>query len=189
MHLETVWKALTWVWLAGEIFIAIFTRSSGKKADVQDRGTQILIWVVIVASLWMQGWMHGFLPSDMPGRSTWLRPVAVGCFVLGLAIRTIAILTLGKSFSANVATHAAQTLQRSGLYSLVRHPSYLGLELILFAAGLHTRTWACFAVAFIPPTIAVLYRIHVEEIALRRAFGAEYDDYSRTTKRLIPGLY
>jgi protein-S-isoprenylcysteine O-methyltransferase Ste14 len=39
------------------------------------------------------------------------------------------------------------------------------------------------------PTAAVLYRIHVEEKALRGAFGAEYDEYSKTTKRLIPGVY
>jgi protein-S-isoprenylcysteine O-methyltransferase Ste14 len=29
----------------------------------------------------------------------------------------------------------------------------------------------------------------VEEIALRDAFGAEYADYSKSTKRLIPGIY
>jgi protein-S-isoprenylcysteine O-methyltransferase Ste14 len=35
----------------------------------------------------------------------------------------------------------------------------------------------------------VLYRIHVEEQALVGAFGDEYVEYSRTTKRLIPGVY
>jgi len=189
MHLELAWQILTWIWLAGEVFIAIFVRSSGKKSNVQDRGTQILIWIVIVASFWIEGWMHSLIPPDMPGSSSWLRPLALGILVLGLVIRTAAILSLGKSFSANVATHAAQKLQRSGLYKIVRHPSYAGLELILLAAGLHSRTWACLAVAFIPPTLAVLYRVHVEEIALRRAFGTEYEDYSRTTKRLVPGLY
>jgi len=84
---------------------------------------------------------------------------------------------------------AGQRLKRSGLYALVRHPSYLGLELILLACALHSRTWACFVAAFVPPTLAVLYRIHVEETALRRAFGAEYEDYSHSTKRLIPGVY
>jgi protein-S-isoprenylcysteine O-methyltransferase Ste14 len=88
-----------------------------------------------------------------------------------------------------VAVRTGQKLQRSGLYALVRHPSYLGLELILLAYALHSRTWACFAVFFVPPTLAVLYRIHVEETALRLAFGADYDDYSRRTRRLIPGIY
>jgi len=65
----------------------------------------------------------------------------------------------------------------------------LGLEMILLALALHTLTWACFAVVLVPPTLAVLYRIQVEEAALRLAFGADYEDYSRGTKRLIPGVY
>jgi len=51
------------------------------------------------------------------------------------------------------------------------------------------RNWACLALMLIAPTLAVLYRIHIEEQALLGAFGAEYADYSRTTKRLIPGVY
>jgi Isoprenylcysteine carboxyl methyltransferase (ICMT) family len=89
----------------------------------------------------------------------------------------------------SLATRAGQSLQRSGLYGLVRHPSYLGLELILLAFALYARTWVCFAVVLVPPTLAVLYRIHIEETALRLAYGADYEGYSRSTKRLIPGVY
>jgi protein-S-isoprenylcysteine O-methyltransferase Ste14 len=39
------------------------------------------------------------------------------------------------------------------------------------------------------PTAALMYRIHVEERALTEAFGNEYVDYSRVTKRLLPGIY
>ncbi|MGA8111046.1 MAG: isoprenylcysteine carboxylmethyltransferase family protein [Acidobacteriaceae bacterium] len=186
---DSLWKILTAVWLAGELALALFTYTRSSQGKVQDRGTQLLLWVVIIGSFWIDGRMHDFLPSDMPGRHAILRPLAIALFVVGLAIRATAILTLGKAFSANVATHAGQTLQRSGLYRLVRHPSYTGLEIIFLAIGLHSCTWACLAVCFVPPTVALLYRIHVEEIALRRAFGPEYDDYARSTKRLIPGLY
>jgi protein-S-isoprenylcysteine O-methyltransferase Ste14 len=133
--------------------------------------------------------LHRLFPIDMPGSDSWLLPAALGILILGLGVRAVAIVTLGRAFSTNVATHTGQRLQRSGLYRLVRHPSYLGLELILLGFALHARTWACFAVVFVPPTLAVLYRIHVEETALRLAFGSEYEDYSRSTKRLIPGVY
>jgi len=186
---ELLWKILTDAWVLGEIAVAVFTYTRSGRGKVQDRGTQILLWIVIIGSFWIDGWMHSFLPNDMPGRHGVLVPLAIELMVLGLAIRATAILSLGKAFSANVAIRSSQTLQRSGLYRFVRHPSYSGLEIIFLAAGVHTRTWACLAVCFIPPTVALLYRIHVEEIALRRAFGAEYDDYARTTKRLIPGLY
>ncbi|MGA8438213.1 MAG: isoprenylcysteine carboxylmethyltransferase family protein [Candidatus Sulfotelmatobacter sp.] len=189
MNLEFFFHALTNVWLVCEILIAVFRTMHQDEGKVQDRGTQIILWVVIVASLRIDEWMHRFFPIDMPGRYSWLRPAALGILILGLGVRVVAIVTLGRAFSANVATRAGQRLQRSGLYSLVRHPSYLGLELILLAFALHARTWACFAVVLVPPTLAVLYRIHVEETALCLAFGSDYEDYSRSTKRLIPGVY
>jgi protein-S-isoprenylcysteine O-methyltransferase Ste14 len=189
MNLEFFFHALTNIWVVGEILIAVFTTTREGEGKIQDRGTQIILWVVVVASFQIDQWIHGFLPVDMPGSYSWLLPVACGILILGLGVRVVAILTLGRAFSANVATRASQILQQSGLFGLVRHPSYLGLELILLAFALHARTWACFAVLLIPPTSAVLYRIHIEETALRLAFGADYEDYSRRTKRLIPGVY
>jgi protein-S-isoprenylcysteine O-methyltransferase Ste14 len=189
MNLEFFFNVLGKAWVAGEILVALFTTTRLGQGKLLDRGTQAILWVVIIASSWADAWMHHIFPVDMPGSYSWLRPAAMGILILGLAIRAVAIVKLGRAFSANVAVRSGQKLQRSGLYGLVRHPSYLGLELILLAFALHTRTWACFAVFLIPPTLAVLYRIHVEETALRLAFGADYEDYSRSTKRLIPGIY
>jgi protein-S-isoprenylcysteine O-methyltransferase Ste14 len=189
MNLEFFFSALTNVWLVGEILIAVLTQTRRGEGKIQDRGTQIILWVVIVGSLKIDEWMHRLFAIDMPGSHSWLLPVAFGILLLGLGVRGVAIVTLGRAFSTNVAMRTGQRLQRSGLYSLVRHPSYLGLELILLAFALHACTWACFAVVLVPPTLAVLYRIHVEETVLRRAFGADYEDYSRSTKRLIPGIY
>ena len=189
MNLEYLFHALTTAWLVGEILIAVLTQTRDGEGKIQDGGTQMILWAVFLASFKIDEWMHKFFPVDMPGSHSWLLPAACGVFVLGLGVRFIAVLTLGSAFSTNVAMRAGQKLQRSGLYSLVRHPSYLGLELILLALALHARTWACFAVVLVPPTLAVLYRIHIEENALRLAFGADYEDYSRSTKRLIPGVY
>jgi protein-S-isoprenylcysteine O-methyltransferase Ste14 len=189
MNVEFLFHTLTNVWVVGEILIALITTTGWRQGKVQDRGTQIILWVVLVASFKVDEWMHNVLPVDMPGSYSWLRPVALGFLILGLGVRAVAVVSLGKAFSANVAMRAGQRLKRSGIYRLVRHPSYLGLELIFLACALHTRTWACFAVLLVPPTLAVLHRIRVEETALRLAFGAEYEGYSRSTKRLIPGVY
>jgi protein-S-isoprenylcysteine O-methyltransferase Ste14 len=189
MNLESIFHTLTVIWAVGEVLIAVLTTTGRGQGKIQDRGTQIILWIVIIASIWISGRMHKVFPADMPASDSWLVPVALGILILGLSIRAVAIFTLGRAFSANVATHAGQKLQRSGLYGLVRHPSYLGLELVFLSYALHSRTWACFAVILVPTTLAMLYRIHVEETALRQAFGAEYEDYKRSTKRLIPGLY
>jgi protein-S-isoprenylcysteine O-methyltransferase Ste14 len=189
MNLEFFFQTLTNLWIVGEVLITLFTTTREGSGKIQDRGTQIILWVVLVLSFKAEEWIHGFFSIDMPGSYSWLRPAALGILILGLAIRATAIATLGRAFSANVATRAGQRLERTGLYRLVRHPSYLGLELILLALALHARTWACFTVALVPPTLAVLYRIHVEETALHLAFGADYEDYCQSTKRLIPGVY
>lgn len=41
--------------------------------------------------------------------------------------------------------------------------------------------------AIVPPTAALIYRIQVEEKALKEAFGEEYVEYSKVTKRLVAG--
>jgi len=189
MSPSALWTWTYIAWIAGEVVISIATRTRRGQGNIQDRGSQIVLWVVIALSLTACGWMRHLHYAPIPGSGRWLGPASLALMAAGLLLRLAAILTLGRSFSANVATHATQTIQRSGLYHFVRHPSYLGMEMIFFSIGLHARDWICLAVAFIPPTAAVLYRIHVEEAALLSAFGNEYAEYSRTTRRLIPGLY
>jgi protein-S-isoprenylcysteine O-methyltransferase Ste14 len=189
MNVEFLFGSLTCLWGIGEVLLIVFTQTRPGEGKIHDRGTQVILLVVIVASLRIDEWMHGFFPANMPGCFSWLRPAALGILILGLGVRAAAVVMLGRAFSVNVATRTGQRLQQSGLYRLVRHPSYLGLELIFLAFALHARSWACFAVVFVPTTLAVLYRIHIEETALRLAFGADYEAYSRRTKRLIPGVY
>jgi hypothetical protein len=109
MNLEFWFNALSGAWAAGEILIAVFTTTRPGEGKIRDRGTQAILWIVIIASFKIEDWMHGFLPVDMPGSYTWLRPVAFGILVLGLGVRVVAIVTLGNAFSANVAMRAGLT--------------------------------------------------------------------------------
>jgi protein-S-isoprenylcysteine O-methyltransferase len=88
-----------------------------------------------------------------------------------------------------VAIREAQRVRTTGLYRWMRHPSYSGLIITFIAVGLHTRNWIAFLIITVPTTAMLLYRIHIEELALRQHFGREYMDYSEKTSRLIPGVY
>lgn len=189
VNMSVLWVWLMYAWVAGEVVIAFATRTRGGQGKVQDRGTQIMIWVVIVASFTGGGYASTIRAADMPFSHAGLRAAGLALLIAGLLVRIVAIYTLGRSFSANVAIRSTQTIQRSGLYRFVRHPSYLGMEMIFLAAGLHSHNWACLAIVFLPPTLAILYRIHIEEAALLSAFGSGYGDYIKSTKRLIPGIY
>jgi protein-S-isoprenylcysteine O-methyltransferase Ste14 len=164
-------------------------RTSKSRGALKDRGSLLLLLPSIYASIWLASWYGDTHPHTIPGGSHALMIAAIVTMIAGLAIRWTAILTLGRSFSTNVAIHDTQTLHKTGLYRWVRHPSYSGMLLSFAAVGIAERNWVSLAIMLVCPTAALLYRIHVEEMALKEAFGQEYLDYSKETKRLIPGIY
>jgi len=106
-----------------------------------------------------------------------------------LIIRWMAILTLKKYFTVNVSILKDHRIIDKGVYKFIRHPAYAGSLLSFLGLGLSFSNWLSTLVIFIPILIAFIYRIRVEEKALIQAFGDEYLNYSKTTKRLIPKLY
>jgi protein-S-isoprenylcysteine O-methyltransferase Ste14 len=189
MTLPLAWQILYWTWVASEVIIGIGTRTRRSTGKVHDRGSLLLLWIVIFSSMTAAIWISEATPPNMFGGTRSLKVVGLIVLVIALIIRWTAIYTLGKAFSSNVAILDSQKLNRSGLYRYVRHPSYLGLILVFFAVGLHSRNWLSFVIAVVPTAAALVYRIHVEESALIRAFGEEYLVYSKQVSRLIPGLY
>ncbi len=107
----------------------------------------------------------------------------------GLAVRWTAIYTLGRYFTRTVTIKNDHRLIRRGLYKYLRHPSYTGALLAQMGLGLAFTNWLSFVLIFAPILVAALYRMHVEEDALVRAFGSEYAEYAKHTKRLIPKVY
>ena len=109
--------------------------------------------------------------------------------VAGITIRWTAVYTLGKYFTGTVLIRNDHRLIRSGLYKYLRHPAYAGSLLAHLGLGLSFSNWFSLGFSAIPYFLAAAYRMRVEEQALKEAFGAEYLDYSRMSKRLIPKLY
>jgi protein-S-isoprenylcysteine O-methyltransferase Ste14 len=107
----------------------------------------------------------------------------------GVIVRVLAIRTLGRFFTANVATAGNQPLVAVGLYQKIRHPSYLGSLVCFLGMGVALGRWVSLAVSLCPITAAFIFRIHVEEKALIRRFGDSYLSYSRRTYRLLPPIF
>jgi len=184
-----IFALLFWAWTASEVLLQVVTRTSRSSGQVKDRGSLLLLLPVIFGSIWLSSWYAGHHPRTMLGGVHGLKTAAIILLVAGLAIRWTAIFSLGRSFSTNVAIHPTQTVLKTGLFRWVRHPSYTGMLLIFAAIGINARNWVSLAIMLTFPTAALLYRIHVEEMALTDAFGEDYVNYTRTTKRLLPGLY
>jgi protein-S-isoprenylcysteine O-methyltransferase Ste14 len=166
-----------------------FMRRAGKSTKQADRGSLALLWVAIVF-----GVTAGIYATHLaPGAAFQLPPagmtVAVVIFALGLVLRWWSILVLGKFFTVEVAIASDHKLVVRGPYKIVRHPSYSGLMLAFVGFALTLQNWVSLALVLVPIAAALAYRVRIEETALVGAFGDEYRNYSRTTKRLIPGIF
>ena len=107
----------------------------------------------------------------------------------GTALRWAAIRALWRYFTVSVSILEGQRLVRRGLYGVVRHPAYTGLLLRYLGFGLAFANWVSAALIFLPMLCVTVYRIRVEEAALREHFGEAYADYANVTKRLVSGIY
>jgi protein-S-isoprenylcysteine O-methyltransferase Ste14 len=160
--------------------------SSGVRKDREDR------WVMAVFAL--IGLLDAFLPAWTDRKGLWtfdgdtIRWLGVIICFAGGVLRTWPVFVLGRRFSGWVAIQPDHALVTSGIYGVIRHPSYLGMLIFLLGWGLAFRSGAgvLLTVVMIPPLLA---RIRAEEKMLREQFGAEFDAYCARTSRLIPGLY
>lgn len=183
-----LWQIALWCWVGSEILIALTKTTKQSQGAVRDRGTQLVLWVVIIAAIEIAGSIRKTY-GEMFGGAHWLVILSVVVMIAALGLRWIAVLSLGKLFSANVSIQSSQKIHRGGLYQWIRHPSYLGLLLILLAIGIHSRNWISLAIIMVPSVAAVLYRIQIEENVLLHAFGKEYARYRNGTRRLLPWIY
>ena len=113
----------------------------------------------------------------------------LGLMAAGIAIRSIAIHQLGRFHTPNVAIRADHHLLQTGLYSIVRHPSYLGALLAFLGFGLALDNVLSLALIVVVTPCLYLYRIREEDAVLLAAFGEPYRDYCARTKRLVPWVY
>ena len=188
-NINQLWSYLVWGWVASEIFLGFATRTRRGDGVVKDRGSMLLLWVTITLAMTAGGFIRAALGANIYAHMPGITEAAIVVLITGLVIRWTAILSLGKAFSVNVAIRTTQKVYQGGLYRWMRHPSYTGMMLAFLAIAVQYQNWICSLVTLLPITAALLYRIHVEEIALNEAFGAEYASYSQRTKRLIPGIY
>ncbi len=176
------------LWGLSEVFLNRFFHSGKSDNKNQDKGTIIIIWLSIAVSIALG--ILSKLNIKLPIAHTSLIPyLGLTVLIIGMVIRTIAIITLGKFFTVDVTLRKDHKVIREGLYRIMRHPSYSGSLLSFFGFGISLNNWASLLCIMAPVTIAMLYRIKIEEKVLIEYFGSEYEEYKKTTYRLIPWIY
>ena len=188
MHDRTL-ALITFVFFGSELTLALFRRSRhAPGATRTDGGSLRLLWIVITLAITMAISIAGDRPGLLPFPPAWIRPTALTLFAGGLALRWWAVITLGRFFTIDVATHDDHALVSTGPFRFVRHPSYTGLLLAFLGFGVSLGNAVSLLVLMAPIVLTLAYRMRVEEASLRRSLGASYDAYCARTKRLIPGV-
>jgi protein-S-isoprenylcysteine O-methyltransferase Ste14 len=168
---------------------ALFAGGNLSPGEREDRGNR---WVL--AAFAVLGLLAAYLPAYTDRTEFWtidgdaVRWVGVVLFAAGGALRLWPVFVLGNRFSGLVAIQPGHILVTTGIYAVIRHPSYLGLLVnsLGWALAFRSGVGVLLTALLIPPLLA---RIHAEERLLGAQFGEAYDAYRARTARMIPGLY
>lgn len=170
-------------------FASLFGEAHVGSGVREDRSNR---WVIAV--LGALGLIDAWLPAytDRIGFLTFggeaVRWIGVLLYTAGGVLRLAPVFVLGRRFSGLVAIQPEHRLVTSGLYRVIRHPSYLGLFVLTLGWGLAFRSGVGVIIAVLM-LVVVLARIEAEERLLGETFGAEYDAYRARTWRLAPYVY
>ena len=121
-----------------------------------------------------------FVPS-----SAFIAYIGLALTLAGTGFAIWARAYLGQNWSSNVTIKEDHRLIQTGPYAVVRHPIYSGFLLAFLGTALafgQVRGLVAWALAFVGWRL----KSRMEEEFMQQRFGAEYADYKRRVRELIP---
>jgi protein-S-isoprenylcysteine O-methyltransferase Ste14 len=187
---------LPYAWLFWAVFLfaylpefALVARSRPAKGEKADRGSMMLImlagWIGSLGAFAVAG-VQAFAITR--GRLAWFL-TGLSILLLGRLLRMHCWRMLGKHFTGDVKAAEDQPVIELGAYRWVRHPSYTGGILMYLGTGIALTNWLSALIITAAGGLAYLYRVRVEEHALRAILGIRYQEYMQRTKRFVPFVF
>jgi protein-S-isoprenylcysteine O-methyltransferase Ste14 len=179
-----LWAAFGIIWLVW----AFRTKPVQMRESVSSRLSYTLLifagfWAVLSGDI-PEGWLRLRLFPANP----WIDVVGIVLTAAGLAFAVWARAYLGGNWSGAVTVKVDHQLVRTGPYRWVRHPIYSGLILALIGTALERRQLRG-VVAVVLLWIGLTMKRKIEERFMTSTFGAQYDEYTRTTGAIVPRLH
>jgi len=177
----------------GLVFFIFLLRAISRRAPEfgakRDRRSQVGIAIQSIGiSLAGFGMVKATLPpfgtSSMAGTGAVL-------LLMGGAVGLFAASSreLGRNWSLVARTRSDHELVRTGPYSRVRHPIYLGMLLFLLALAVALGHWVQLLAALPVFFVGTAIRTRLEDDLLEQSFGESFRDYRSSTPALIPRLF
>jgi protein-S-isoprenylcysteine O-methyltransferase len=182
--------ALIAVWACSELWLG-WSRRSQDRSRMRDRGTLRLLLTTVYLCIGLAVWLSYQAAGRIVNEDIRIPLFWAGLALMagGLALRFWAIRVLARFFTVDVNIQQGHELIRRGPYRLLRHPSYTGSLMTFLGFGLALGNGWSLLVLLAPVVLAFVWRMRVEERVLAEAFPAQYPDYARQTKRLIPFVW
>jgi protein-S-isoprenylcysteine O-methyltransferase Ste14 len=178
------------IWIFAEMYLVFRDKIRGTGKTTIDRRTRNYNFISLIIAISFAAIISWIPLFQFRSRGTsivfWIGIIIIS---LGLFLRYWSIHILGKYFRTTVELEESHKLIQKGPYKWIRHPSYSGIILFCTGYGLAVQNWLSLIIAISLPTVALLYRIKIEEEALVKGIGAEYEAYQKKTKKLIPGVW
>jgi protein-S-isoprenylcysteine O-methyltransferase Ste14 len=104
----------------------------------------------------------------------------------GVAVMWTAVAHLGRQFRINAGLYHDHELVRTGPYSVVRHPIYASMLLMLLATCMLWTRWPWMLVALALFVTGTEIRVHTEDRLLASRFGDQFTAYRRAVAAYLP---
>jgi protein-S-isoprenylcysteine O-methyltransferase Ste14 len=126
-------------------------------------------------------------PNRVPGWFTGQRAAGTAVMALGALLMSWAVASF-QSWRFRAKLDEGHRLATDGPFRLLRHPIYMGLNLLALGSAIWIPTPTVWT-AVILMVVGSDLRARSEEAVLTSVFGQTYIDYSRRTRRFVPGVY
>jgi protein-S-isoprenylcysteine O-methyltransferase Ste14 len=180
-YIFAAWILFLGIWLVAAFVTKRTARRQSAASRWLDMGEAWLAWLFLFARRAQFGplaWR--FVPNSHV--VAWIGAAAT---IVGIGLAVVARFFLGRNWSGIVTIKQGHTLVRKGPYRFVRHPIYTGLLLAIFGTALAIGEIRALIGAGLVFALFV-HKISLEESFMTEQFGADYADYRRNVKALIP---
>jgi protein-S-isoprenylcysteine O-methyltransferase Ste14 len=144
----------------------------------------MILYLVVIPVLYFTDyrWMENELEYT-------IKILAVLVCGLGLAIRIYTVGTAAEATSGrNREEQVADSLNTTGIYSMVRHPLYLGNYLMWAGIVIYTLNLSFFIIISLAYWIYYERIMFAEERFLERKFGEDFNQWAARTPAFIPAF-
>jgi protein-S-isoprenylcysteine O-methyltransferase Ste14 len=163
------------------------------KEEFEKTGGWLFRWrsylPLVVVALFLLAFRNFRYPYDSQALARFWETICLLISFIGLGIRiaTLGFVPAGTS-GRNTKGQVARVLNTTGMYSIVRHPLYLGNFFIWLGLSLFLRSF------WFSSTIVLLFWLYYERIMfaeehfLREKFGAEFSEWAERTPAFFPNI-